>query len=266
MHIVSRQSLGRSLRGRSLRSAAALLGASALGFVGCASEPPPTDVQTSSAITTSPGERSLVWQEANTNAGYYWGVNGTTRVNQGEIPSAPLPWKIAASGDFNNDGFPDLAWRNTATGENALWFMRYGEIAASTFIPPVADQQWTVGGSTDFNGDGNDDLVWRNAQTGQNAIWFLNGSGQTGSTYLQSIPGENWKIEAAADSGIPYPGGGTGVDQRDRRFDEAQVGLAEHGQELCGIGGQRLDQDDLLLATGENDGALQRIENTRLPP
>ena len=30
-------------------------------------------------------------------------------------------WKIAGTGDFNGDGKSDIFWRNTSTGDNAIW-------------------------------------------------------------------------------------------------------------------------------------------------
>ena len=36
--------------------------------------------------------------------------------------------------DFNSDGKPDILWRNTATGENAYWYMNGTTIAGSASI------------------------------------------------------------------------------------------------------------------------------------
>ena len=30
-------------------------------------------------------------------------------------------WKVAGTGDFNGDGKSDILWRNTSTGDNAIW-------------------------------------------------------------------------------------------------------------------------------------------------
>ena len=34
---------------------------------------------------------------------------------------ADLNWKVAGTGDFNGDGKSDICWRNSSTGENAIW-------------------------------------------------------------------------------------------------------------------------------------------------
>jgi hypothetical protein len=35
----------------------------------------------------------------------------------------PLGWKLAAVGDLDGDGFSDLLWRETQTGNAAAWLM-----------------------------------------------------------------------------------------------------------------------------------------------
>jgi hypothetical protein len=32
-------------------------------------------------------------------------------------------WRRTLPGDFNGDGKADLVWRNTATGQHAIWLM-----------------------------------------------------------------------------------------------------------------------------------------------
>ena len=36
-------------------------------------------------------------------------------------PVADQNWKVVGTGDFNGDGKSDILWRNTSTGENAIW-------------------------------------------------------------------------------------------------------------------------------------------------
>jgi hypothetical protein len=93
-------------------------------------------------------------------------------------------------GDFNGDGWPDLVWRNTATGANRLWIMDGGVNVTSTVaLPTVADLTWTIAGVGDFNGDGYQDLLWRNTSSGANVIWLMNGTTYTNtSTSLPTVP------------------------------------------------------------------------------
>ncbi len=36
----------------------------------------------------------------------------------------------------------DLVWRNTSTGENAVWYMTGANLASSASLPSVADLSW----------------------------------------------------------------------------------------------------------------------------
>ncbi|HAA30519.1 MAG TPA: hypothetical protein DCE56_26055, partial [Cyanobacteria bacterium UBA8553] len=84
---------------------------------------------------------------------------------------APPPsiLKIAATGDFNRDGQPDIVLRNQATGENAIWLMNGTNITQVIKITSVSDPNWNIVGTGDFNNDLQIDIVWRNPFTGDNA-------------------------------------------------------------------------------------------------
>ena len=88
--------------------------------------------------------------------------------------------------DFNGDGFADLVWENTSTGQRAIWFLKNGVLSSSIYLPtvPVA---WHIAGIGDFNGDGYADLVWENTSTGQRAIWFLKNGVLSSSIYLPTV-------------------------------------------------------------------------------
>jgi glucose/arabinose dehydrogenase len=103
-----------------------------------------------------------------------------------------------ARGDMNRDENVDVLWRNTVTGENAVWFLdrtafRGGVLLAS------ASLDWTLAGAADFNNDGSTDLVWRNPGTGANAVWFMSGTTLVSSANLPSTADLGWNIEAVGD-------------------------------------------------------------------
>ena len=51
-------------------------------------------------------------------------MNGTTIIGSASLLTLPdQNWTIVGTGDFNSDGKTDILWRNTATGENAYWYM-----------------------------------------------------------------------------------------------------------------------------------------------
>ena len=82
----------------------------------------------------------------------------------------------------------DILWRNTTTGDVAIWFTNSGTFAFSKDLG-VVPTQWTVADVRDFNGDGYSDILWRNTTTGDTVIWYLNSGGTfASSTDLGVVP------------------------------------------------------------------------------
>src|SRR5438552_6963626 len=85
------------------------------------------------------------------------------------VPITALPdpaWTVAGSGDFDGDGHSDILWRNTLTGENAIWLMNGSSVSSQSFIQAVPDRNWTTVKIGDFDGDGKADILWRNKSNG----------------------------------------------------------------------------------------------------
>jgi hypothetical protein len=86
----------------------------------------------------------------------------------------------AVEKDFNGDGYSDLVWGDTITGQRGFWFMQnqnatgFGWVrnASGQVVPPLP-VNWHIVGTSDFLGDGNADLVWQDSITGAARIWFL---------------------------------------------------------------------------------------------
>ena len=99
------------------------------------------------------------------------------------------------SGDFNHDGFIDLA---VANGPGGIISILLGN-GDGTFLPSVnypagGDASWI--GVADFNGDGNPDILWRNSETGQNMLWFMDGVKHISSGTLPYVMPPVWQIRA----------------------------------------------------------------------
>jgi hypothetical protein len=122
--------------------------------------------------------------------------------------------------DFNNDGNPELLWRNYKpsggdSGKNAAWVLDYNQSApdnkfplnlqTTKFITPTTDPNWDVEGLFDVNKDGITDLFWRNYTTGENAIWVMKNDGSgidvdlNKSRFLTTVTDTKWVIEGVAD-------------------------------------------------------------------
>jgi hypothetical protein len=67
--------------------------------------------------------------------------------------------------DTNGDGFSDILWRNTTTGQVLSWFLN-GSTVIGGGSPGSATNDWAIVGQRDFNGDGFADILWRNSTSG----------------------------------------------------------------------------------------------------
>jgi hypothetical protein len=47
-------------------------------------------------------------------------------------------WTISETGHFNTDGNADILWRNTSTGDVAIWFMNGLAVSSSTPVGNVS--------------------------------------------------------------------------------------------------------------------------------
>ena len=99
--------------------------------------------------------------------------------------------------DLNGDGKADLVWRNTQTGQVAVWLLNGTSITASGFLGGVP-KEWVIKGVGDVDGNGTADLIWRNATSGLVAVWHMNGTTITNVGFLGGT-GLTWTIEKVGD-------------------------------------------------------------------
>src|SRR5437773_10390413 len=104
-------------------------------------------------------------------------MNGAAISSAAVFATVPDPnWSIVATGDFDGDGKSDLLWRNSATGENTIWFMNGAAISGGASIAPMADLNWSIAGVADFDGDGKSDILARNGATGEPNVVLVRGA------------------------------------------------------------------------------------------
>lgn len=128
-----------------------------------------------------------------------------------DVPDAPftpslsinpgVAWKVAATGDFNGDGFGDILWHND-NGVLVDWVGKAGggftDNAGNFLIN--AGASWHVVGTGDFNGDGLDDLLWRD-DNGLVTDWLAqpNGSFVDNASNFMLNPGPSWHVAQIGD-------------------------------------------------------------------
>ncbi len=123
----------------------------------------------------------------------YGGANNDGDIYNIQLSVTPTP------NDLNGDGKSDLLWRNSATGENVVWFMNGSTLSSYQDIFPVYDKNWFEVGTGDFNGDGKTDILWRNLATGEDVVWIMNGSTLLTSQDILAVPDRNWNIVGTGD-------------------------------------------------------------------
>ncbi|MGP1387511.1 MAG: beta strand repeat-containing protein, partial [Thainema sp.] len=143
----------------------------------------------------SPG---VAWRNISTGQNSLWFLgDNNTRIGGGAPPAvAGASWRIEGIGDYDGDGQDDLVWRNSATGQNSVWFMNGTSRIATAALNPVTEAGWQLQGVGTFqaNSARRDDLVWRNQVTGQNSIWIMNGATRTGFVSIDPVTDTNWEI------------------------------------------------------------------------
>src|SRR5262249_59632267 len=118
------------------------------------------------------------------------GENGAGDKLQTIGANVPTNWSISGTGDFDGDGNADILWRNTTTGDVALWEMNGAAAKLQAFIANAIPTSWSITGVSDFNHDGYSDILLQNAD-GTPGMWTMNGTTITSTTALAN-PGQTW--------------------------------------------------------------------------
>jgi kumamolisin len=108
-----------------------------------------------------------------------------------------LPQGSGVAKDFNNDGYADLVWEESVTGQRLIWEMNKGAPTTSINLPTVGPS-WHIAGVGDFLGNGQSDLVWENTASGQHLIWILLAGVPQYAITLPTLAG-GWHIVGAGD-------------------------------------------------------------------
>lgn len=149
------------------------------------------------------GNTDILWRNPGTGENAFWSMHGTRFISSTSLPtvSADLSWTIRGTGDFNLDGAADILWRNTRTGQNAIWLMAGASIVTSVPLPDVgATSGWQIAATGDFDMNSTTDIVWRNSMDGRNSIWLMQGTSLSSTVSLPAVSATSgWNIVGAGD-------------------------------------------------------------------
>ena len=145
----------------------------------------------------APISDGILFQGANGQAAF-WGMDGTNVIAGGSLSPNPGPaWKTIGTGDFNDDGLPDLLWQN-ANGQAAIWDMNGTSLIGGGAVSPNPGPSWKAIGTGDFNKDSHSDILWQNTD-GQASIWEMSGNSLVGGGPVSPNPGPSWKAIGTGD-------------------------------------------------------------------
>jgi kumamolisin len=99
--------------------------------------------------------------------------------------------------DFDGDGTQDLLWRNTLTGQVAVWMMN-GPTPKAIAVLGTPSLSWVIINTGDFDGNGKSDILWQQANTSQYGVWFMNGT-QINAIQTFALPSYAGQICCVAD-------------------------------------------------------------------
>lgn len=169
------------------------------------------------------GAPDLLWRDYGAlGINFFWKLwgNGVLGSQQLQFSLGDPAWRIEGTGDFNQDGWPDILWRHALYGTNVLWYMKGASYLGGLTLRAEPDTAWRVGGVTDFDGDGRPDILWRHAQSGANRVWRVDvgRGGYVGELGLSSVSDTGWEFAGAGDfdrdgrADVLWRNPGTGVN------------------------------------------------------
>jgi hypothetical protein len=156
-----------------------------------------------------PDGNSLTYSAENLPEGAtFAGQTFTYSPTSGQVGAYDITFKVTDNGEppesaseivhitvnAKGNNITNILRRNTATGQNAVWYMNGETLTSGAWLPALSDLNWQIVGVGDFNADTKPDILWRNTATGQNAVWYMNGETLTSGAWLPALSDLNWQI------------------------------------------------------------------------
>lgn len=152
---------------------------------------PPTDIR------VNPFSTSFYWVKVTDDCGSNFSRSAKVTVTRGPAGRR----RACCTMDITGDGFSDIPWHNTATGQNEVWAMSgNGTTRGNTYqLQRHNDGGAQLQSAGDLDADGNVDLMWRNPATGKNEVWLMNRTSLSDIVEIEARAGTEWTIGAISD-------------------------------------------------------------------
>lgn len=124
-----------------------------------------------------------------------WLLNSGGGFTTRALGAPDASWRIAETGELNNDARSDILWRNN-DGTVVSWLLNASGIGATQTLG-APDNSWRIAETADFNYDSRSDILWRN-DDGTVVTWLMN---ETSGLVSQTVgnPGSAWHINEVGD-------------------------------------------------------------------
>ena len=158
------------------------------------------------------GYTDFLWRDSTTGAVGIWFMNGFQITSTKALGVVPSNWVVYGTGNLdqtvdnlgNRPG--NILWRDSTTGNVAIWYMSGGNISSTGSLGVVAPS-WTIVGS-----DNHGNIFWRDT-SGTVAVWQVTpGPTVAASGVLGANVPSNWTIAGFGDF---YGDGNAGILWRD---------------------------------------------------
>jgi subtilisin-like proprotein convertase family protein len=147
--------------------------------------------------STPTSSNGIVWRNNSIRTVVGWQLENGVVTGSTVIGTPTTGWFLSASGDINGNGVSDMIWRNSSTGQIAVWFLDSNlTVVGTATVGVVGDQNWQIVDAADANGNGTADLLWYNGSTSSVVQWLLNADATVAGTRTIAVAPADWSPRA----------------------------------------------------------------------